>query len=146
MRPEIKKIIKNKLPFIIPPIKFAVAIIRQQLSKNHVERLLKERDEIFLELGAGEKKGIGKWVTVDMTKNCDLFWDIRKGIPFPDETVSKVYASHFFEHFTYRETQKILDECIRVLVPDGRISICVPNAKLYIEAYLGLRTLDKNQF
>ena len=32
--------------------------------------------------------------------------------------------------------QHFLDECLRVLLPGGIFSICVPNARLYIEAYL----------
>lgn len=146
MLSAIKKIIRSELPIIIIPIKSVTGFIKQQLSKLRVKSILNKRDEIFLELGAGEKRGQGKWVTIDMTRSCDLFWDLTKGIPFPNKTIQKIYASHFFEHFSYRETQKLLDECMRVLIPGGTISICVPNAKLYIEAYIEQRTLDEEQF
>jgi len=33
-----------------------------------------------------------------------------------------------------------------VLLPGGMFSICVPNAEIYIEAYLNDRTLDNNKF
>ncbi len=39
-----------------------------------------------------------------------------------------------------------MDECRRVLVPGGTFSISVPNARLYIEAYLKSDSLDENTF
>lgn len=146
MLSKAKQFVREKIPFVLPPVKSLIGFSRKRVSKIRAKRLLKERDEIFLELGGGERKGKGKWVTIDMTKNCDLYLDILKGLPFPDESISKIYASHFFEHFSFKETQKILSECSRVLVPGGTISICVPNARLYIEAYLNGKTLDHETF
>ena len=39
-----------------------------------------------------------------------------------------------------------MDECLRVLSPSGNFSICVPNARLYIEAYFNNFELDTNLF
>jgi predicted SAM-dependent methyltransferase len=91
----------------------------------------------------GRKEG---WVTIDITKNCDVFWDLRKGLPFPDQSITKIYSSHFFEHLSFKESQQLLDECRRVLVPGGTFSICVPNARLYIEAYLKSDSLVEKRF
>lgn len=144
--PKIKAFIRKYFPFFIPIFKSIKNLIRPIISKIRINRILKESGEIFLEIGAGEKKGSGKWVTLDITNTCDLFWDLTKGLPFPDESVSKIYSSHLFEHFSYRDGQKLLDECMRVLKPGGTFSICVPNSRIYIEAYMGLRTLDDKQF
>lgn len=127
-------------------IKTAISIYKYEMSKRKINRLLKERDDIFLEVGAGDKKGTEGWLTIDMTKNCDIFWDLRNGIPFPNESVSKIYSSHFFEHLSFKEGQKFLDECLRVLVSKGNFSICVPNARLYLDAYLTNSDLDGNTF
>jgi predicted SAM-dependent methyltransferase len=116
------------------------------MSKRYIGHLLKEKNEIFLEIGAGEKRGKNGWVTIDITKNCDIFWDLKKGIPFPDESISKIYSSHFLEHLSYKEGQRFLDECLRVLVQSGNFSVCVPNARIYIEAYLMNSDLDRNLF
>ena len=105
-----------------------------------------EKKKIYLEVGAGDKKVENGWVTIDVTKNCDIYWDLRKGLPFPDQSISKIYSSHFFEHLSFKEGQKFLDDCLRVLVPGGTFSICVPNARIYIEAYLKSDSLDKNYF
>ncbi len=108
--------------------------------------MLRERSELFVELGAGDKKGEGGWVTIDTTKNCDIFWDLRKGLPFPDESIAKIYSSHFFEHLSFTEIQTLLDECRRALIPGGTFSICVPNSRPYIEAYLKPDSLDEGRF
>ena len=61
-------------------------------------------------------------------------------------SIQKIYSSHFFEHLSYREGQKLLDECLRVLVPGGTCSICVPNARIYIEAYVKALPLERALF
>lgn len=139
-----KKIIRDIFPFMLPAIKAGVNAVKHQLSKKLIRRMLEERSEIFVELGAGDKKGEGGWVTIDLSKKCDIFWDLRKGLPFPNESITKIYSSHLFEHLSFKECQIFLDECRRVLIPGGTFSICVPNARLYIEAYLKFDSLDES--
>lgn len=117
---------------------------KQLISFFRIKQVLK-RETIFLEVGAGNKIGKNGWVTIDLTENCDIFWDLRKGLPFPDESVEKIYSSHFLEHLTFSQGQIFLSECLRVLTPGGNFSICVPNARIYIEAYLNAG-LDKDLF
>lgn len=119
---------------------------KNEMSKRYISRLLKENNPIFLEVGAGNKREKNEWITLDMTENCDIYWDLRKGIPFPGESISKMYSSHFLEHLSFREGQVFLKECLRVLVPGGSFSICVPNSRIYIEAYYLNKTLDPHQF
>jgi predicted SAM-dependent methyltransferase len=40
----------------------------------------------------------------------------------------------------------MLSECLRVMVPDGKFSICVPNARIYLEAYFNDGAFDRTQF
>lgn len=137
-----KEFTKEHLPFVALILKVVATFVKHISSKQEVRRLLKERRKIFVELGSGDKKGKEGWITIDMTKNCDIFWDLRKGLPFPDESIQSIYSSHFFEHLSYKETQQFLVECKRALIPGGNFSICVPNAKIYLEAYVGGKTLD----
>lgn len=143
---KIKTIIREKCPILVLAIKACISIVRHQLSRWKIKDLLKKKRVIFIELGAGEKNGEGGWVTIDMSEKCDIFWDLRNGIPFSSERVSKIYSSHLFEHLTFKEAQKLLDECKRVLTPGGTFSICVPNARLYIEAYFKPDSFDENKF
>ena len=105
-------------------------------SREKIKKFLAEKKDLCIELGAGDVKGQGEWLTVDITQNADICWDLRNGIPFPDATVAKIYSSHFFEHLTFKEAQILLKECRRVLRPGGEFLICVPDARWYIEAYL----------
>lgn len=143
---SIKQLIKDKLPGILPVARVGANLLRHSVAKRRIRHLLRARNELFVELGAGDKKGTGNWVTVDMTPGCDIFWDLRKGLPFPSNRIAKLYSSHLFEHLSYREAQGFLDECRRVLRPGGTFSICVPNARLYLEAYLKPESLDAERF
>ncbi|MFM7905504.1 MAG: class I SAM-dependent methyltransferase [Microcystis sp.] len=126
-------------------LKPAYLVYKHAVSKRRISSFLNKQQEIYLEIGSGDKKGSNGWITIDMTRNCDIYWDLRKGIPFPNESVSKIYSSHFVEHLTFKEGQTFLDECLRVLVPGGVFSICVPNARIYIEAYLNTN-LETDKF
>src|SRR6266700_3441672 len=142
VNPSVRKFFDDKLPFIMR----IVAAARYQSTKRKIQHILKERREVSIELGSGMKKGQGEWLTMDLTSACDLYWDLRYGLPFPSESIQKIYSSHFFEHLTYRQTQVLLDECKRVLVPGGKFLICVPNAKLFLDAYANGVALDPSYF
>ena len=139
MNNKFKELIKRNVPSML--INFARNIrhsAKLRISKRHINYLIKERKTIYLEIGAGNKKGENGWITLDLTSDCDIYWDLNKGLPFPDEGICKIYSSHVFEHFTFKEGQKLLDECLRVLVKEGIFSICVPNAKIYIRSLFKL--------
>ena len=104
-------------------------------AQGKVDQILEKNEVIKLEIGAGEKKGKNGWVTLDRNDSCDLNWDLRNGIPFPDSSISKIYSSHLFEHLSFKQAKGLFQECKRVLKEGGIFSICVPNARLFIEAY-----------
>jgi predicted SAM-dependent methyltransferase len=118
--------------------------IAKRKAKNKVRYFLKNQKEILLEIGSRKRRD--GWITIDTKDGCDIIWDLRNRIPFPDESVSILYSSHFFEHLSFKQGQRFLDECLRVLRPGGKFSICVPNARIYIEAYLSNADLDANTF
>lgn len=100
-----------------------------------MRRLIRSRKEIWLDVGAGDVEGSNGWVAIDRGYRCDISWDLSRGLPFPDGSVSKIYSSHFLEHLSYEEALIFLQNCLRKLGPGGTISLAVPNARLYIEAY-----------
>ena len=59
-----------------------------------------------------------------------------KKFPFKDNSIEFIYTSHFLEHLYAKELEKLLDECFRILKPGSKISVAVPNARLYIDAYI----------
>ena len=112
-------------------------------TSTQVRDLIASRNPIRLDVGGGDLNRPG-WTTIDITDNCDLFWDLRNGIPFPSNSVEFVYSSHVLEHMPYDAGQAILKESLRVLKPGGTASICVPNARLYVDAYLGIAPLAQD--
>ena len=106
-----------------------------------VRSILASGKPIDLDIGAGDASRPG-WVTLDISDGCDLYWDLRRGIPFPTGSVRMVYSSHLFEHMDFESGQELLGEVLRVLQPGGIVSVCVPNARLYIDAYLGVAELS----
>lgn len=142
MSAGIKNLVKKRAPWVFQSIKSFVAWSKIQMAKPNVRRLNKEHGEIWLNVAAGSQKGTNGWLTLDVSPGCDIYWDLRYGIPFPNERVSKIYASHFMEHLSYPDGQGFLDECLRVLKPGGTISLAVPNARLYLEAYVNKTPIE----
>jgi predicted SAM-dependent methyltransferase len=111
--------------------------------------------ELKLNIGCGTS-GIAGWVNIDNSPSILLSrlplgkrifrtpdWprdvrraDVRKRIPFPDSSVSCIYSSHTFEHFTYEESLAVARECFRVLRPDGILRIVVPDLGILVRDYL----------
>jgi len=64
-----------------------------------------------------------------------IILDVRKGLPYPDNSVKYIYSSHFLEHLSRAEAKKLLGECYRVLVPGGALRIIVPDLLACVEKY-----------
>ncbi len=125
----------------------AYAVERQhRRSVKKIRRILAEQGEVSVELAAGKRPGGDGWVRLDMVWQCDVYWDLRRGLPFPDNSVKRIYSSHFFEHLSFNQGQTMLRECLRVLVAGGSISVCVPSARHYLEAYCLGKQLDDEVF
>lgn len=137
--------IRQSMPFTIDIYEFATQKKAMLPSKKKFAILNKSHRPVSLDLG-GAGPGHGEWTTIDMTQECDIYWDLRLPIPLPESSVAKIYSSHLFEHLTYEQGQVLLQECMRLLKPGGTFSICVPNARMYIEGYLGVRDIPDEYF
>jgi SAM-dependent methyltransferase len=62
--------------------------------------------------------------------------DLRKGIPFGNETVDAVYHSHFLEHLDPPAARLFLLEVRRVLKPGGIQRIVIPDMEMLCRDYL----------
>lgn len=104
-------------------------------SKGKASELISHKQNRFLEIGSGSKPGRNGWITLDSASGCDIQWDLRFGIPFPSDSFDIIYASHVLEHIPFPDLKILLSEVKRTLSPGGKISICVPSARKYIDAY-----------
>lgn len=92
---------------------------------------------LLVQVGCGPN-GRDGWVNMDCfpreTVNC--LYDIRRDLPFDDESVSGIFCEHVFEHLDYSQAvPTFLAECYRCLAPGGVLRIIVPDAGRYLHAY-----------
>ena len=66
------------------------------------------------------------------------FHDLHKPLPYPNDSVSCIYAGEVWEHFEYPDTVRLSADCFRVLAPGGVLRICVPDGPAFWERYLQL--------
>jgi SAM-dependent methyltransferase len=71
-----------------------------------------------------------------------IIHDVRKSLPFPDNSAEAIYASHLLEHLYLEQEEFLLKECFRVLMPGGVLRIVVPDLRAIIEEYMGKRELE----
>jgi len=108
---------------------------RQKRSLKFAKYLVESNAEIRLDLGCGPSARRG-FIGIDISPGTDIQWDLKRGIPFKDNTVLEISSDHFFEHLELPVVVEILRECHRVLVPEGTLDFTVPHFDPYIEAYL----------
>ena len=88
-----------------------------------------------LNIGSGTQKFEEEgWINIDIYQypEVDIVRDVEKGLPFDDESVEKIYTSHFLEHV--KDLNFVMEECHRVLKKGGVMHIIVPFFRR-IEAY-----------
>ncbi|MBU1118969.1 methyltransferase domain-containing protein [Patescibacteria group bacterium] len=81
---------------------------------------------------------IGKgYINVDLRHlpQVDVIADVRKNIPFSDQSVSEVFSCGTLEHFNMSELKSVLKEFFRVLKPGGMVAIGVPDLEKLCKAY-----------
>lgn len=93
--------------------------------------------KVCLLFGCGDTK-YDNWVGIDcfFGKNVDLKLDLRRTLPFKNDSVALCYSEHFLEHLYYDEAQRHLSEVYRVLKPDGVYRVVVPHARMFMKKYL----------
>ncbi|MCK5600977.1 class I SAM-dependent methyltransferase [Candidatus Pacearchaeota archaeon] len=83
-----------------------------------------------LNLGAGSDIREGA-VNYDVNKDClrptgeDVCGDCEEGLPFKDDTFSRIVASHILEHI--HNLRSLKRELLRVMKKDGELIVTVPD-------------------
>jgi len=91
---------------------------------------------VYLNLGCGDTY-FAEW------NNCDLLprryiesIDLRRSLPYADETFNAVYTAHLLEHLTPADGKRLITEMVRVLKPGGICRIVVPDLEGICRKYL----------
>ncbi len=91
----------------------------------------------YLNLGCG-KRTHRDWTNVDFvaTPPDVVAANLTEGVPFADGSFDAVYHSHVLEHFSKKQAPAFLQECFRVLRPQGVIRIAVPDLEQIVRSYI----------
>jgi SAM-dependent methyltransferase len=125
-------------PLLAEAIKYSLTTAAVPLQRRRALGLAKRRP-LRLHLGSSTNRLAG-WVNIDMLRpgrRLDLYWDLRRGLPFPSGRVDAIFAEHLLEHLTYDDGAALVRECLRVLRPGGVLRIGVPDLDRYVASYLG---------
>lgn len=92
---------------------------------------------VRLNFGCGATRYSG-WIGIDCSfaQTVDLTLDLRRKLPFPDASVDLCYSEHFLEHLYPDEGLRHLAEVSRVLKPDGRYRVALPDVMKFARRYL----------
>jgi SAM-dependent methyltransferase len=71
--------------------------------------------------------------------------DLRRPLPFPDQTFTAIYGSHILEHLYLEQARALLAECLRVLRPGGFLRMVVPDLQAMVEKYIEGGAAEKGE-
>lgn len=81
-----------------------------------------------LDLGCGDNKLEG-FTGVDFSSDCgaDIVHDLTVApYPFEKESAEEIHSAHFFEHLNGAQRIVFMEECWRILKPEGKMTIITP--------------------
>lgn len=93
--------------------------------------------ERLLNLGCGSHYH-PLWINLDVRERRGLVQahDVYQPIPFKDNLFDAVYHSHLLEHLSKRYAPLFIQECYRVLKPEGIVRVVVPDLESAVRSYL----------
>lgn len=117
---------------------------KEQRKDKTIKSLKSATNFVALDLGCGQNKitvenirsqmnvNIDTVIGVDFAKcpGVDVVHDLTVfPYPFENESVDAIFSSHFAEHLDGFERAKFMDECWRILKPEGRMRLIHPYYK-----------------
>lgn len=105
---------------------------------ERIEAYLREHNIRCLQIGSGPKHLDG-WLSTDLNPRDEdtIFLDVTERFPFPEDCLDMVFGEHLIEHVSWRDGQRVLAECRRVLRPGGVLRLATPDAARLIDLYRG---------
>lgn len=89
-----------------------------------------------LHLGCGKRNFGSDWVHIDGGDFPHLHSKDITNLPFDNESVDLIYASHVIEYFDREEVVKLLTEWKRVLKKNGTLRLAVPDFETMAFLYI----------
>ena len=108
----------------------------RQRTQNFLAHLAQH--DLCVNLGCGYRPLPG-WINVDHARSPEVqvVWDLRRGLPFQDESCSAIFSEHLIEHVPREDAGRLLAECHRVLAGGGVLRLSTPDAGRFLRSYAG---------
>jgi len=91
---------------------------------------------IKIHLGCGERY-FKNWTNIDIEAHkLDIKQDIRKPLPFENNSVDFIYNEHVLEHFIPTDGIQIIKNCYKILKPNGVLRTACPDLFDIVHKYL----------
>jgi len=92
--------------------------------------------DLLVNIGCGPSPLAG-WVNVDIARGprVDVVWDLRRGLPFADNSCAAIFSEHVIEHLSKTDGENLLRECHRVLQPGAVLRLSTPDARRFLCSY-----------
>jgi len=97
---------------------------------------LNSKNANYINLGSGNSY-VNNFINVDVFGNKIIDYGMDLRFPFKIETnsIDGIFSEHTFEHLSHLEVDNALSECCRILKPEAKIRIIVPDLSILIEMY-----------
>lgn len=110
---------------------------RLQITAGARLRSPRKDGRLWVQLGCGRNYAAGMLnVDINPLVRSDLWLDLRRRLPFAENSVDAIYCNHVLEHFYEKDVRTIIRECRRILRPGGGIRVATPDLRRSIDAYL----------
>jgi predicted SAM-dependent methyltransferase len=111
-------------------------VVGPWVTRPYLRRWLCSPGLRVLNLGGGNIL-FDRWLAADIDPRSDVFMNVCKPLPLPDNSVDVVYSEEVIEHVPKALGQAMLQECLRVLKPHGTLRLTTPDL-----AYFAKRALE----
>ena len=142
------KFIQDNLEEFFDNISLKKNLCFTDVSNNAIEKIVDSINEIALcnylkhesaprlQIGCGRFKQKG-WLNTDISCSIpDIYYlNAAKKYPFPNNSFRYIYSEHLFEHLNISQAIVMLQECFRVLKPNGKLRLSMPNFHFLMDLY-----------
>lgn len=123
--PKLRKIIETVIIFFAHLLYYPYVVRFFLFSKDKPRRL---------HVGCGKNYFTG-WINADIDPRAELIIFLEKKLPFPDNSLDRIYSEHVMEHVHYETGVFFLKQAYRTLKPGGVIRIAMPDLDDLIDGY-----------
>lgn len=136
--PPALKAVKRLIPHAArDPLRTALTAVTRPYALRKAKQQVGAGSPLHLNLGSGFAP-IEGWTNIDLVgAPCDLPWNLKHGLPFPNGSAQAVFSEHLFEHFPMSGGLALARDATRVLAPGGIFRVAVPDAGPLLRSYAG---------